>query len=205
MTKYKIITTVSLVLFLLMCVPCMAACPYTISGNSGNSCSQSGCDSTKAFTVQDGSTNYFGNFAQVGQESCEISENENENESKNCSSYNEIYDALRQDNTEKTVYDSKTYNSRDFATDIAAAMQEQGISCQIVKVNFINGNWHYINSFDTCNGTLFVDSCGTTAGTGIKKVVNTLEPGERMSSTSLFKECTKTYTRGIVASIEYLD
>lgn len=121
--------------------------------------------------------------------------------SANCDSYSAAYQALRADKTEKKIV-SSTYQSLQCAQDVKKAMNAKKIDCIIVKVTFTDGKVSYLNSIKTCDGTLLVDSCGTPTGTGIKKVVNTLEVGKQWSATSLFKECPKTYTRGIVKSIE---
>jgi len=122
-------------------------------------------------------------------------------ESSACASYDKVYAALRADKTEKKVL-SESYTSLDFAQDVCTTMTTQGAKCTIIKVTFTDGSVNYLNAFDTCNGQLLVDSCGTTLGTGIKKQVTVLKVGQQWTAKSLFGECTKTYTRGIVSSIE---
>lgn len=122
-------------------------------------------------------------------------------ESGACDSYDTVYAAVRADKTEKNVL-SDSYTSLNFAQDVCAAMKAEGIDCQIVKVTFTDGSVNYLNAFETCNGQLLVDSCGTALGTGIKKQVTVLEIGQQWTAKSLFGECTKTYTRGTVSSIE---
>ncbi len=118
-----------------------------------------------------------------------------------CDAYDTVYAALKEDKTEKNVL-SDSYTSLNFAQDVCTAMKAKGIDCQIVKVTFTDGSVNYLNAFETCNGQLLVDSCGTALGTGIKKQVTVLEVGQQWTAKSLFGECTKTYTRGTVSSIE---
>lgn len=162
-------------------------------------------------------SNFYGNFAanpvsscnkpvstvpySTTQSTCDTVKSTCGNTQGNCTTYDDVYAALRADNTEKKIL-SDAYTSKNFAQDVCEAIIPQGINCNIVKVTFTDGSVNYLNSVETCNGTLMVDSCGTSSGTGIKKVVNTLEVGKQWSATSLFNECTKTYTRGIVKSIE---
>jgi hypothetical protein len=218
MFRFKTTFILSMVLLLTLCAPCLASCSYTVDGNAGAGCYTAKCGTTsdngicpagncsgkeniqpswaqKVFgeNQESETSNSFGDFAQG-----EVSE------SKDCASYAEVCEALKQNSIEKTKYDAETYNSKDYALDVCTTMTKAGIDCSIVKVTFESGRTCYINSFETCEGELLVDSCGTAEGTGIKKVVNTLDIGKRMSSTSLFKECTKTYTRGVVALVEYL-
>ncbi|MDD2299096.1 MAG: hypothetical protein PHN69_03535 [Candidatus Pacebacteria bacterium] len=118
-----------------------------------------------------------------------------------CAAYDKVYAALKADKTENNVL-SNSYTSLNFAQDVCSAMKAQGVDCKIVKVTFTDGSVNYLNAFDTCNGKLLVDSCGTAQGTGIKKQVTVLEVGQQWTAKSLFGECTKTYTRGTVSSIE---
>ncbi|MCK9310845.1 MAG: hypothetical protein M0P26_01060 [Bacteroidales bacterium] len=122
-------------------------------------------------------------------------------ESSTCTAYDTVYAALRADKTEKKIF-SDSYTSLNFAQDVSTAMKAAGVGCDTVKVTFTDGSVNYLNSMKTCNGELLVDSCGTSLGTGIKKQVTVLEVGQQWTAKSLFGECTKTYTRGIVSSIE---
>ena len=154
-------------------------------------------------------SNFYGNFATTSPYSpapcsttpCDTVKSTCGNTQGNCTPYDDVYAVLRADNTEKNIL-SDTYTSKNFAQDVCETLIPQGVNCNIVKVTFTDGSVNYLNSVETCNGTIMVDSCGTSSGTGIKKVVNTLEVGKQWSATSLFNECTKTYTRGIVKSIE---
>jgi hypothetical protein len=130
-----------------------------------------------------------------------ISVNETDTTKSGCESYDKAYAALKADKTEEKVT-SDSYTSKDAAKDICTYMKSQGINCKIIKVTFTDGKVNYLNCIDTCNGELLVDSYGTSQGTGIKKEVTTLEVGKQWTAKSLFGECGKTYTRGIVKSIE---
>lgn len=118
-------------------------------------------------------------------------------------SYTTVYNALKADKTEKNIL-TDNYTSLNFAQDVCTAMSKQGIECTICKATFTDGKVSYYNKFQTDQGVLNVDSCGTASGTGIKKVINTLEVGKQWKATSLFNQCVKPYDKGIVASIECL-
>jgi hypothetical protein len=184
----------------------------------------SSCETaTPAATVTTGSTNFYGNFAEDTEpvavedttpveevvvpsceveipvvESCEV-----EAPASGVADYDTVYAALKVDKTERNSL-TASYTSLNFAQDVCAAMTKQGIDCQIGKVTFTDGKVSYFNSFQTGQGVLNVDSCGTASGTGIKKVINTLEVGKQWKSTSLFKQCILPYDKGTVATIEYL-
>lgn len=152
---------------------------------SGNTCST--CDSGKPCNAS----------ADV-KPACET-----ETTTAGVAAYDTVYNALRADKTEKNIL-SESYTSLNFAQDVCASMSKQGIDCTVCKATFTDGKVSYYNKIQTDQGELKVDSCGTASGTGIKKVINTLEVGKQWKSTSLFNQCTKAYDKGIVASIECL-
>jgi hypothetical protein len=189
----------------------------TTPSNSGITYSITGSSTPKT-----SSTNYFGSLAMSGNTESNDTPAETtvaktdtttvaevsaptttatKEDNSACTSYDKIYAALKADKTEKKEL-SESYTSMDFAQDVCAAMTAQGIDCTIIKVTFTDGSVNYLNAFDTCDGQLLVDSCGTSIGTGIKKQVTVLEVGQQWTAKSLFGECTKTYTRGTVSSIE---
>ena len=133
---------------------------------------------------------------------CE-SGNQNVTPVEGVAAYSAVYSALKADKTEKNSL-SASYTSLNFAQDICAKMTKQEIDCQVVKVTFTDGKVNYFNSFQTDQGELRVDSCGTANGSGIKKIINTLEVGKQWKATSLFKQCPLPYDRGTVSTIEYL-
>lgn len=182
-----------------------------------------GSDDTQKTTST--STNLYGNFAESESTPVAVEEEDNGTveidtcsscgksscnntcektcTTGNCSESEGLLEALRADKTEKGIL-SDTYTSKNFAESLCGNMTALGYDCQLVKVTFTDGKYNYLNAFKSCDGTLLVDSCGTSLGTGIKKEVTVLEIGKQWEAKSLAGTCTKVYTRGTVSEIEYL-